>query len=76
MSISLTSLASLSKPFQYLHKSFEYQRKWRIRSSAAAPGVDFKTLEAAIEKFIQFETFLVHRFVGLRLLSYYVILEL
>eukprot|EP00262_Sarcandra_glabra_P022051 TRINITY_DN957_c0_g1_i2.p1 TRINITY_DN957_c0_g1~~TRINITY_DN957_c0_g1_i2.p1 ORF type:complete len:302 (-),score=67.09 TRINITY_DN957_c0_g1_i2:70-948(-) len=54
MAISLTSLASLSNPsfspFEYHLRISINQKKFRIRASSAAPGVDLKTLEAAIAK--------------------------
>ncbi|KAF9609888.1 hypothetical protein IFM89_018973 [Coptis chinensis] len=48
MSMSATSLVSLSKPCV---SSFESQpKKWRVRASSAAPGVDLQALEIAISK--------------------------
>ncbi|XP_059624375.1 uncharacterized protein LOC132267271 isoform X3 [Cornus florida] len=54
MSISSSLLSSLSKPthfaFEYLGNSATCPRKWRIRASSAAPGVDLTTLDSAIAK--------------------------
>ncbi|XP_058084434.1 uncharacterized protein LOC131232230 isoform X2 [Magnolia sinica] len=51
MPISATSLPNRNLfAFENLIKSSKCQRKWRIRSSSAAPGVDLKTLESAIAK--------------------------
>ncbi|XP_077224580.1 uncharacterized protein LOC143857916 isoform X2 [Tasmannia lanceolata] len=47
MPLSAISFSSLQNPNPF---SFEYKKKWRIRASSAAPGVDLKTLESAIGK--------------------------
>ncbi|RVX21124.1 hypothetical protein CK203_001899 [Vitis vinifera] len=53
MSLSVTSVASLSElrciGFESHHTCFRNTRKWRIRSSSAAPGVDLNTLQSAID---------------------------
>ncbi|XP_042493481.1 uncharacterized protein LOC122073049 isoform X3 [Macadamia integrifolia] len=54
MSVSALSLASPTKPgffpYECHGKTSPNQIKWRIRASSAAPGVDLKSLEAAIAK--------------------------
>ncbi|PSS36728.1 ATP-dependent zinc metalloprotease [Actinidia chinensis var. chinensis] len=51
MSISLTLSASLSTlALEFDKNSVTKPRKWRIRASSAAPGIDFTTLESAIAK--------------------------
>ncbi|KAJ9670863.1 hypothetical protein PVL29_027041 [Vitis rotundifolia] len=53
MSLSMTSVASLSElrciGFESHHTCFRNPRKWRIRSSSAAPGVDLNSLQSAID---------------------------
>ncbi|KAL6993090.1 hypothetical protein U1Q18_011209 [Sarracenia purpurea var. burkii] len=54
MSISLSLPAPLPQPpqlaFEFHQNCVTNPRKWRIRASSAAPGVDLTTLESAIAK--------------------------
>lgn len=54
MSIAVLLSVFLPKPtrstFEFHQKCFASPRKWRIRASSAAPGVDLTTLESAIAK--------------------------
>ncbi|KAH7850878.1 hypothetical protein Vadar_004119 [Vaccinium darrowii] len=54
MSIAVLLSAFLPKPtrstFEFHQNCFASPRKWRIRASSAAPGIDLTTLESAIAK--------------------------
>ncbi|XXG39006.1 hypothetical protein AAC387_Pa01g0078 [Persea americana] len=54
MPISISPPTSFLNPsvlaFKFHVKNSQSPRKWQIRSSSAAPGIDLKTLEAAIAK--------------------------